>query len=358
MGKKVYFLQVKHKEDPSSLAKKIKYLYDKSGAGDLFSKGDFIGVKTHFGEKGNTTFIHPLYVKAVLNKLVQAGTKPFLTETSTLYRGKRSNAIDHFALANEHGFGFDKMNVPLIMADGLFGDSEIGITINGKHFKTVNIAAEIAKVQGLVIISHYTGHMASGFGSAIKNIGMGLASRRGKLKQHSVMSPEISRDKCTACGLCIEWCPKDTISMVDGCAFIHKENCIGCGECLAVCKFGAVLYDWKRESDALQEMMAEHSAGVIKAVKGKIFYFNFLINITRNCDCGNGGKAVSPDIGILAGMNIVAVEKASYDIFRKMNGKNIQDVTYPDINPLVQLKHAEKLGLGSPDYDLVELQQA
>ncbi len=351
----VFFVPVSNGEDPSGVAKKVKYLYDHSRAGGRFKKGDFIAVKTHFGESTNTTHIKPVIVKVIIDKLKQAGTLPFLTETSTLYKGKRSNALDHTALAVEHGFGFDKMRVPLIMADGLFGDDETPVEINGKHFNKVNIAAQIAKVQGVMVISHFTGHMGTGFGGAIKNTGMGLASRRGKLKQHSTLSPQIDTGACNACGMCLEWCPQDTISMVDGKAYIHNENCIGCGECLAVCKFSAVRFNWGRESRVLQEMMAEHSAGVIKAVKGKIFYFNFLINITKNCDCMNGGRAVSDDIGIIAGRDIVAVEKASYDIFMKVNNMNITEAASYSIDSLFQVKHAEYLGLGNSDYRFCEL---
>jgi len=354
MPSSVYFLPVKQKEDPSSLAKKVKSLFGESGAGKRLKKGDLIGVKTHFGESSNRTFIYPVCVKAIIDRLLQAGVKPFLTETSTLYRGKRSNAYDHYVLAQDHGFGYERMNVPLIMADGIFGDAEVGMRINGKYFTTVNIAREIAKIDGLIVISHFTGHPQSGFGAAIKNIGMGLASRRGKLKQHSVMSPEINASRCTACGLCIKWCPQNTISMREGKAYIHTENCIGCGECLAVCRYGAVLFDWNRGSDTLQEMMAEHADGVLEAVNGNAFYFNFPINITKNCDCGYGGSTVSPDIGILAGSDIVSVEKASYDLFHQINGKTIGELTYPQINPLVQIEHAEHLGLGTQEYRLIQ----
>lgn len=355
MPQDVFFIRVEQGEDPSSIAKKLKALYDASGAGDSFKKGDYIAVKTHFGESDNTTFINPQLIKTIVNQLRQKGAKPFLTETSTLYRGDRSNAFDHIALAQRHGFGFDAIKAPLIMADGLFGDEEVEIEINGKHFQKVNIAREIAKVHGIIAASHFTGHMAAGFGCAIKNIGMGLASRKGKMKQHSVMSPQISRDRCTACEVCIKWCPQDTISLVDGKAFIFKEKCIGCGECLAVCTYGAVLFDWRRESRALQEMMAEHAAGVITAVNKNIFFFNFLINITKDCDCGNGGAKVSKDIGIVAGSDVVAVETASYDLIKKANGAPIDKLAYPNIDPLVQVRHAQKLGLGVPDYRLVEV---
>jgi len=350
----VYFIQLENKEDPSSVASKTKKLYDRSGAERQFNKGDFIAIKTHFGEQGNTTYLNPVLVKAIADKLKQKGIKPFLTETSTLYRGKRSNAIDHIMLAWEHGFSYDRVGIPIIMADGLFGDSEISVRINGYHYSEVNIAAEIAKVQGLVVVSHFKGHIATGFGGAIKNIGMGLASRKGKLRQHSVMSPQINSSRCTACGMCIKWCPRNTISMVGDSAYIHKENCIGCGECLAVCKFGAVMFDWKRESKDLQELMAEHAAGVIRLIEGKLFFFNYLYNITKDCDC-EGGRTpiVSQDIGIVAGTDIVAVEKASFDIFKDFNGGKLQECTFPYINPFIQIEHAERIGLGNQRYKLI-----
>lgn len=355
MKAKVYFVPIEDKEDPSSIAKKVKLLYDRSGGDRGFKKGDYVAVKTHFGESDNTTYLHPLFIKAVIDKLKQKGVVPFLTETSTLYRGKRSNAIDHIRLAHEHGFGMDKIGAPLIMADGLFGDAEVVIEVKGKHFNRVNIAREIAKIQGLVVLSHFKGHIAFGFGGALKNIGMGLASRMGKLRQHSVMSPEIITARCTACGLCIEWCPQNTIEMVDGKAFIYKENCIGCGQCLAVCKFDAVKYDFQRDSASLQEMSVEHAAGVLSAVRGNAFFMNFLVNITIDCDCGNGGRRVSRDIGLVASHDIVAIDRASCDIFERVNGKSFRDATRPHLNPFVQLEHAQAIGLGSNDYEILQL---
>ena len=352
---RVFFIPVSSGDDPSATAKKLKILIDKSGMLDLFNKKEYVAIKTHFGEEGNKTFIHPILVKTVIDKLKQKAIKPFLTETSTLYRGERSNAIDHIALAHRHGFGFEKMGVPIVMADGLFGDSEVSIPIDGKHYKEVNIASEIAKIHGLVALSHFKGHIEAGFGGALKNIGMGLSSRMGKMAQHSVMSPEIIQSKCTGCGICIKWCPQNTITMENGKAYIHKENCIGCGECLAVCQFGAVRFDWGRESNDLQEMIAEHAAGVIKAVNGRIFYINFIINITKDCDCLGKSEIVAENVGLVAGKNIVAVEKASYDLFERYHGKPIQHFTYPRINPLIQIEHASKIGLGSMEYELIEL---
>ena len=355
MSSKVYFMSMQDNEDPSRTATRLKKLYDVSGAGDWIKKDEFIAVKTHFGEHNNNTFLHPSFAKVVCDKIKNKGALPFLVETSTLYRGQRSNALDHLKLAHEHGFGFDRMHAPIIMADGIFGDAEISVSIEGTHFKEVKIAREIIKAHGLLALSHFTGHVIGGFGAAIKNVGMGLASRRGKLKQHSVMSPKINKNSCTACGECIKWCPKDTISLVDGKAYIDKNGCIGCGECLAVCRFEAVMFDWNRGSRALQEMMAEYVAGIVKILNNKAFYINFLLNITKDCDCANSGSKVSKDIGIVAGSDVVAVEKASYDIFYQAIGKYIQVFTYPEINPLFQVEHAEKLGLGTTAYEIIEV---
>ncbi|MBN2324887.1 MAG: DUF362 domain-containing protein, partial [Spirochaetes bacterium] len=175
MGAKVFFTRVEDKEDPSSVAKKLTKLFDASGAGTHIHKGDFIGIKTHFGERGNTTYLSPRIVKAAVDRVRTRGARPFLVETSTLYRGRRSNAVDHIELACEHGFGFEKTGAPVIMADGLLGDSEVAVAVKARHLKEVKIASEIAKIQGLVVLSHFKGHMAAGFGGAIKNVGMGLA---------------------------------------------------------------------------------------------------------------------------------------------------------------------------------------
>jgi uncharacterized Fe-S center protein len=352
----VHFMPLSEGEDPSSIAKKTKALYDTCGVGGLFEKRDIVAVKTHFGESDNSTFLHPLIVKAVIDKLKSGGVNPFLTETSTLYRGDRSNALDHHRLAVKHGFGIDRMGVPIVMADGLYGDAETAVEIGGSHYSSVTVARDVAHVQGLVMLNHFKGHMLCGFGGALKNLGMGLASRRGKLRQHSVMTPEIRREACTACGTCIAWCPQDTISMVDGRAFIHQERCIGCGECYAVCTFGAVRIDFGRQGEDLQELMAEHAAGVVKAVGGdRVFHFNYLMNITRNCDCMNGGSRVSTDIGIVAGGDAVAVDAASRDLFLDRNGKSIAQASGHGVDEVAQLRHAESVGMGSMEYEMVEV---
>ena len=131
---------------------------------------------------------------------------------------------------------------PFISVDGLIGTDEIEVTVNGELHETVKIAGQILMADAMIVISHATGHMGSGIGAAIKNVGMGLSSRSGKMRQHSSIKPEIKIDKCEACGKCRKWCPTDAIGEKEGVSYITQDDCIGCGECISVCRYGAVKY--------------------------------------------------------------------------------------------------------------------
>jgi uncharacterized Fe-S center protein len=219
----------------------------------------------------------------------------------------------------------------------------------------VPVAGDIVRSDALVVCSHLTGHIASGWGAAIKNIAMGCTPRRGKLMQHSSMKPWIDAKECTACGNCVEWCPEDAITM-DGTAHINEELCIGCGECLTVCPSFAVKFSWRTKSKFLQEKMAEFGLGVVKAVKDRALYLNFLLHMTADCDCmDKAQKAMAPDIGILASTDPVAIDRASVELFRKCNGKEITELSYPHLNGDDQLKHAVEIGLGTLDYEIREV---
>ncbi|MFQ3621727.1 MAG: DUF362 domain-containing protein, partial [Spirochaetales bacterium] len=240
----VYFFDLPEKSTLEQRVKGTRKLLEVAGFDSILSKKDKVAVKTHVGEKKNTTHVAPQIVKVVVERIKRIGASPFLTETSTLYKGERSNAIDHLNHAYVHGFGYDKVGAPFIMADGLYGNSEVEVEIPGKIFSKVLIARDAVFSDALVVISHPTGHIGEGLGACIKNIGMGLASRKGKLRMHSTMKPAVKKEACTLCRQCIFWCPEDAIIEQEGKAFIIKEKCIGCGECLAVCRFDAVEYNW------------------------------------------------------------------------------------------------------------------
>ena len=277
-----------------------------------------------------------------------------MTETSTLYKGRRSNAVDHLIQAFDHGFAYENIGAPFILADGLSGNTEIEVQIEGIIFDRVSIAREVVFADSLIAVSHPTGHPEMALGAAIKNLGMGLSSRIGKLRQHSSVKPYVDAKACTLCRKCIQWCPVDAIVEKKEKAFILKEKCIGCGECLSVCNFDAIRYNWGVESADLQKRVAEHALGVILNKRGHCFFFNFLIDMTRGCDCyGDRQERNMPDVGILASPDPVAIDQATLDLTARRHERSIAKESEPGLDGTIQLEHAEKIGLGSRTYELL-----
>ena len=356
MGVPVYFIPVSENSTTKERINATQLLLEKINLSSIFEKNDRIGIKLHIGERNNDTHVAPEIIHEVVSKVKQAGGSPFLTETSTLYRGARSNAIDHLTHAHEHGFTIEKTGAPFIMSDGLVGNTEIEVPIPGILFKSVNIAREIVLAEGLIVVSHPTGHVQAGLGACLKNIGMGLASRIGKMRQHSSIKPYIEARLCTFCKQCIKWCPEDAIIEKKGKAFIVTDKCIGCGECLAVCAFDAVKYNWGVESAELQKRIAEHALGVIIGKREKSLFLNFMTDMTKECDCyGAKQERIIPDVGILASRDPVAVDQATLDLTEQASGKNLAVESWPMVDPQVQLEHGEKIGLGTRDYTLIRL---
>lgn len=329
----------------------------------VVSKGDMVGVKTHFGEEGNTAFVSPYYVRPIVDEILKKDAKPLLFDTNTLYGGKRENAYDHLNLALRHGFTLETVGAPIIIADGLKGKDYHRFQIDGKHFREVWLNSLLKQLDSVVVVSHVKGHSMAGFGGAIKNISMGFASRSGKQQMHSDVKPQVSSDVCTLCGICVEWCPVDAINLnVDGgSAEINSKDCIGCGECRVTCPEGAIDISWDTTPTLLQEKMAEYACGSMQVVKNKICFINFLINIVPDCDCWEwSGKPLIEDIGVSSSSDPVSLDKASCDLINERwqkegKGKDVWRELYPRINWEVQLNHAEKMGVGSKKYKIVEL---
>ncbi len=354
MAEKVYFIKTGDEENISDVLERFESILKRSELLDFINAKDFVAVKTHFGEKKINGFVRPEFLRSLGQIITEKGGTPFLTETSTLYRGGRSNAVDHINLADDHGFTIADTGMPVIMADGLYGDEEVEVKIPGKIYKKVNIASLLAKVQALVVVTHFTGHIVSGFGGALKNIGMGLSSRRGKMIQHSTSKPVIKRKKCTACGECIKWCPVSAIEFVEGKAQIDKKMCIGCGECLAVCRFDAVVYNWSESYEKLQKKITEHAMGVSEIMGGRELYLNFLTNISKDCDCMGTYEKVTPDIGILISRDPVAIDSASLHLVEERSGKPFSELSH-NIPYKVQLDHSSRIGFGTTEFEIIEL---
>jgi len=352
----VYFAELPPASSLEQRVRATERILEACGLESVVSRRDRTAVKIHVGEKHNTTHVAPQIVRAVVARVKQAGASPFLTETSTLYKGQRSNAIDHLSHAFAHGFTYEAVGAPFIMADGLAGTSEVEVPINGLLFDKVAIAREVLLADSLVAVTHATGHMGNGLGAAIKNLGMGLASRMGKLRQHSSVKPSVDPQACTFCAQCLKWCPVEAIAERGGKAFILTEVCIGCGECLAVCRFDAVRHDWSADQGQLQRREAEHALGAIQDKRDKLLVLSYLVDMTKDCDClARKQEPLQPDVGILASRDPVAADQAALDLTRERFGASLAEAGWSAIDATVQLEHGEKIGLGSRTYTLEKI---
>ncbi len=357
MASKVFLIKASINDGEKVISEKARKLFKAGSFAECFKENDFTAVKVHVGEAGNTTYTKAPYIKGLVDELLTLKTKPFVTDTTTLYVGQRHNAIDHTILASEHGFCQNGLGIPFIVPDGLFGTSETPVAINGEIDKQVYIASGIVQSQSILSIAHLTGHVAACLGATIKTLGMGCASKRGKLKQHAALNLGIG-DDCTRCGVCYEHCPADAITIDDVKAHIDQDKCIGCAECMAACRFGAVICNWGEEDEVLQKSIAEHALGVFRGKKGRIACFNFLMSVTKDCDCFDTPdmERIVDDIGIAASTDPVALDKATLDLTQKKAGKKLANLIGNDkLDPHYQIEHAERIGLGSSSYELIEI---
>ncbi len=351
---KVFFSPVKKSERETDVREKVKGLARKSGLLDVISKDDFVGIKLHFGEKGNTGHISPAYVREIARLTKKRSLNTALIETNTIYVGSRSNSISHLTLASMHGFNYNRMSVPVLILDGVTGRDFIEIEVNGKHLSRAKIASGIMDFDCIVSLAHVTGHCQTGLAASLKNIGMGCASRLGKLEQHSKAIPRVTAAKCTGCGLCRKWCPAGAIEAAGETASINAEKCVGCGECIVACRVGAIEIQWNETLSNLQEKMVEYAAAALSGRKRA--FMNFLIKITKDCDCmAKDDPRITPDIGMLASEDPVAIDKATTDLLLKHADCDTLKNGYPQTDWKIQLEYAASMGLGNMDYELISI---
>jgi|UniRef100_A0A7C5ENB4 uncharacterized Fe-S center protein len=333
-------------------------------------KRPLIAVKLHFGEKGNTSFIRPNFVRLVVDELWNLGGRPFLTDSNTLYIGTRLEAVSHLTTAIENGFAYAVTRAPIIIADGLTGKAEVEVTINQEQFQTVYLAEAIVEAEALVALSHFKLHEMAGFGGALKNLAMGGASRKGKLAQHSNIAPFVSEKKCTGCGECVAHCAAEAIHLNPETekAVIDPKLCVGCAECIAVCPYGNIQIQWNEAIPVFLKKMVEYAYGVLLNKKDRALFINFVTQVSPACDCyGFNDFPVVGDLGILASADPVALDQASADLVIQapgLPGSQLKDLSpgsdkfrdiYPQIDWPLQLEYAEKLGLGTREYELVKV---
>ena len=373
----VYFSDLKV-ESGKTLLDKLDILLDRADLGGKIREKDLVAIKLHFGEKGNTAYVRPIFLRRVVDRVRQYKGKPFLTDTNTLYTGSRSEAVSHLITAFENGFTESVVNAPIVIADGLRGNSAVKVRIDKPIFKTVSIAREICMTDALVVVTHFKGHELSGFGGALKNLGMGCSSREGKLTQHSNISPRVKGKACKGCETCLTWCAQEAISMLplksgvetkQGVASIDPKKCVGCGECILSCPSGAIQIQWNESIPIFQKKMVEHACGAVQKKKGKVLYVNFLTQISPACDCyGYSDTPIVNDIGILSSEDPVAIDQTSVDLVNKEEGNRSSKLSknwepegdkfraiYPEVDWNIQLAYAEEIGMGTREYELIRI---
>ncbi|MCT8977825.1 DUF362 domain-containing protein [Clostridium sp. CX1] len=341
---KVYFKEIesysKTAEISKAAAELIRELVEREG----ISLEKFIPLKVHFGEKGNKTFIKSENFNGIIEYLKEKEIESAFIETNVLYMGERTTKAKHMKLAEEHGF----TQLPVIIADGENGEAYEAVEINKKHFEKCKIGREIAIQRQLIVLSHFKGHGLAGFGGAIKQLAMGCASRGGKLDQHANSKPKVNYFKCKACKICAANCPENAI-IIGTKAKIDKNKCVGCAACQARCPYGAISNSWVQSlSKSFNERLAEYAYAAAKDKRN--VYITFAFNITRGCDCeGHSMKPIAKDIGVFASTDPVAIDKACLDALDKASGKTVFK------RGRNTLEYAEKIGLGSMEYELVQI---
>lgn len=368
MKSPVYFMSLRAFSEKESTTEKVRRLFDAAGFAGMIVPRDKTAVKLHFGELGNDGFISPVYVRQVVDKVKGCGGLPFLTDTNTLYLGARSNAVEHIGTAILHGFDYAVAGAPVIIADGLNGKNSRKVRISKQHFDEVSIAGDIVAADGMIVLSHFKGHIVSGFGGAIKNLAMGCAPPEGKRAQHNAR-PFTIPEKCTGCAACMKVCPPKAVTVKEKKSVIDHALCIGCFECMHACPEHAIDIDWETEIPQFMERMVEYAYGAVLGKNEKTGYMNFLIRITPDCDCFPFSDApIVPDIGILASRDPVAIDAASFDLVNRQQGfresllathhhpgEDKFTGVHAQTDGTRQLAYAERIGLGSRDYELITI---
>lgn len=349
---------------------RMKRLLKAVGLGSVVRSGDLVAVKLHFGEQGTTAHVQPLELVPIVAFIRKCGGAPFFTDTNTLYVGQRGESVSHALQAARHGFDPNLLGAPVIIADGLKSGNERVVPVGGTHFQEAYLAGDIVDADLLVTVSHFKGHELAGFGGAIKNVGMGCATRRGKMRQHGGLGPDVHPTHCVGCGQCVEVCAAQALRLdAQKRITLDREACVGCAACFLVCRHSALHVDWRTDIAVFLERMAEYAAAALLSRPRPSVHLAFVRAVTPGCDClGYSDAPICPDIGVLASMDPVALDQACLDLVNAAPplypsalpeglapGDDKFHALHPGVRGEVLLAYAEALGLGRREYRLREI---
>ena len=366
---KVYFTDMRT-DYAHTLLEKLDALIVRAGIDKIDFNGKFTAIKINFGEPGNLAFLRPNFAKVVAQRIKALGGKPFLTDCSTLYVGQRKNALDHLDAANENGFNPTTCGCQIIIADGLNGADERLVSVeNGEYVKEAKIGTAIMEADIVISLNHFKGHEGSGFGGALKNLGMGCGSRAGKMEQHNEGKPVVDKELCVGCRRCTTQCAHGAITVTERKATIDHSKCVGCGRCISACRPEAISVPGGSANDNFCRKMAEYAKAVVQHRPS--FHINIVMDVSPFCDCHReNDAAIIPDVGMLASFDPVALDRACADLCNRMpiipntqlsenRDKGIEGdhfhVNHPSTDWRVTLEHAEKIGIGTQQYELIEI---
>ena len=359
----VYFTNLRaHPGD--NLLQKLERLIDRAGMGSIDFNNKFVAIKIHFGEPGNLAYLRPNYAKVVVDYIKARGGKVFLTDCNTLYVGGRKHALEHLDSAYQNGFNPFTVGCHLLIADGLKGTDEAYVPVKGgTYVKEAKIGRAIMDADIVISLNHFKGHEATGFGGALKNLGMGSGSRAGKMEMHSAGKPSVHRDRCVACGTCRKVCAQDAPVLREGKMTIDHDRCVGCGRCIGICPTDAVYAAQDETNDILNCKIAEYASAVVEGRPH--FHINLVMDVSPYCDCHSENDVpLVPDVGMFASFDPVAIDVACADAVNAqpiLPGSAIDDGgsgdhfhhMHPTTNWRSCVEHAEQLGVGQQSYELI-----
>lgn len=365
---KVYFTNMRTRAFSKSLMSKLSDLMRAAGMENIDFSGKFTAIKIHFGEYGNLAFLRPNFARCVADEVKRLGGKPFLTDCNTLYVGHRKDALDHIETAYLNGFTPYTTGCHVIIGDGLKGTDDIAVPVpGGELVKEAKIGRAIMDADVFVSLSHFKGHEMTGFGGAIKNIGMGCGSRAGKMEQHCDSKPQVNASKCIGCRQCAKVCAHGAPTFNNGKATLDHDKCVGCGQCIGICPKDAIMPSFVSAPGSLDKKMAEYALAVLN--DRPHFHISIVMDVSPYCDCHPENDApIVPDVGMFASFDPVALDQACADAVNRQqpleasllassdrcHHDHFKDVS-PNTNWELQLEHAEKLGIGTRSYELVTL---
>lgn len=357
-----------------NLMQKLRRLILTAGIRDIDFEDKYAAIKIHFGEYGNLAFLRPNYAKVVADVVKELGGKPFLTDCNTLYVGSRKNALDHLETAYANGFSPFSTGCHVIIGDGLKGTDEALVPVNGEYVKEAKIGQAVMDADIFISLTHFKGHEATGFGGALKNIGMGCGSRAGKMEMHNQGKPAVNQARCVGCGACIKICAHDAPVITDGKATIDLKKCVGCGRCIGACPKDAVHPTQDNSNDVLNCKIAEYTKAVCDG--RPCFHISLICDVSPNCDCHSENDVpIIPNVGMLASFDPVALDMACADLANRQpmlqNHSVLHEncmahkeeaehhdhfhMTHPDTNWRTCVAHAVKIGVGTDQYELIEI---